>query len=344
MARSAFGSWGAFLKTDAPEPVFVHRSMGAQVQRWLYNSRSSQLAQALSVPVSAYFGRRLKRRPQRSPSVPTVVVGDLGFGGAGKTAVVAHLAEALQGRGRVAIVGHGYGGRVRQAIRVSAPDAREYGDEAAALFRAMGRSCAIWVGPDRPSVCALAGQDADVVIVDRGLGDPRLPRTLDVVVVDHEAPKGVFPAGPYRTTPRELTGREWIWTHHLVPGHEAEFSGVGSRYRLRAVELPGGQCVDPDWLDGRPVVSLCGLANPRSFYRVLGAAGARLVAGLEVGDHRAFPARALSRLPQDALWVTTAKDRERLPSNLHFAVLHVELELVCGHQRLEALYERLCPA
>jgi len=190
----------------------------------------------------------------------------------------------------------------------------------------------------------LAGRNADVVIVDRGLGDPNLARTADVVVMDGEAWTGVFPAGPHRTTASELSGREWIWTHHVAPGHEAEVSGIGSRYRLRAIELPGGERVEPTWLSGRPVVSLCGLANPRSFYRVLEVAGARIVAGLEVGDHRGFSSRALARLPQDAVWVTTAKDRERLPPNLDVAVLHVELELVCGQARLEALYTRVCTA
>jgi len=273
--------------------------------------------------------------------VPTVVVGDLGFGGVGKTAVVAHLARTLSASQRVAIVGHGYKGRARRPTRVGTTDAHAFGDEAAALFRGLGEMCAVWVGQDRRAVCMSASQTAAVVVVDRGLGDPRLPRTVDVVVVDGQGASGVFPSGPLRTTTAALSGKEYVWTHHVAPGAERSLSGIGSRYRVRCVERPGGELEPPAWLSGRPIVTLCGVANPRSFYQALDGLGAERVDGLEVGDHKVFPARAISRLRKDALWVTTAKDRERLPAGLSVSVLHVELEIVSGQSLLRSLCERL---
>jgi tetraacyldisaccharide 4'-kinase len=319
----------------------VHRSLGAKLQRWIHRPQPARLAQALSVPVGAFYARRLRGRNAEPPTVPTVVVGDLGFGGAGKTAVVAHLARALARRRRVAIVGHGYGGCVRAPERVTATDVQRYGDEASALFRALGQSCAIWVGRDRSQTSASAGRDADVVIIDRGLGDPRLSRTVDVVVVDGGASTQVFPAGPLRAPISAASSAALRWINHSPVGADPPAGSVCSRYRVDAVELPGGRRVDPTWLAGRHVVTLCGVAKPDSFYDALIDAGAHLAGGLEVADHRYFSPRALERLPRERPWVTTAKDRERLPARFPVTVVHAALEIVAGHGLLDALYHQL---
>ncbi len=319
----------------------IHCTPGARFQRWLQRPRSSHITRVLSVPVEAYFGRRLRRRSAESPAVPTVVVGDLGFGGVGKTAVVSYLAQAMAPHAQVAIVGHGYGARLREPGKVARADARAYGDEAAALFRELGGTCSVWVGADRATTIQMAGREADVVIVDRGLGDPTVARTVDLVVLDDEGGTGVFPAGPLRASVDALGGEQWVWTHHVTPEKEGQVEGIGSRYRVQRIELPSGEQSAPEELAGCAVVTLCGVANPRSFYRGVLETGARIVGGLEVGDHRPFPRHALARLPKDALWITTAKDRERLPAEWPAAVMHVELELVSGQDHLAALYDRL---
>lgn len=275
--------------------------------------------------------------------MPTVVVGDLGFGGAGKTAVVAHLAQRLVERGRVAIVGHGYRGRVRRPTRLTHPDADAFGDEAAALYRALGTLCEVWVGDDRVRTCAAAQADADVIVVDRGLGDTRLERTVDVVVVDVSSSTAVFPAGPLKAPLSSVSPDVCLWAHHQSKASDAQVGSIGSLYIPRCVRRAGWDDVSPQWLAGRPVVTLCGLANPRSFYQCILDAGASIVGGLEVGDHRPFPARHLARLPRDVVWLTTAKDRERLPPSLEIAVLDVDLEIVRGQSALDALCTQLLP-
>ncbi len=253
---------------------------------------------------------------------PTVVVGGLSLGGAGRTPVVEWLALRAHARGlRVAVVGHGYRGRSRG--RVDSVDGGAYGDEAAALRRRLPAGVEIHVGPRGRLVPAL---DADLVLVDGGFFDPRCPRTLDLLVLDATAADGVVPAGPLRA-PLTVAGRaDFVWLHRWnEPGARAHPTDVRSAVRAAYVELPDGREVPPEWLRGRPVEPVVAIGRPDSFRNTLSESGAVLGRGLERADHHRFSARELASVGS-GLRITTTKDRERLPPG-YAAVLHTTLEV-----------------
>lgn len=310
------------------------------VQRRLHAGRAGPLARALARGTAWIAARRARVPRPDAPAVPTIVVGALSIGGAGKTPVVEWLARALAPRARVAIIGHGYGAAIDRPVRVEAPDAARFGDEAAALRRALPPEVIIALGPSRAAAHAFVAPEADVILVDDGFQDPRLPRTADLVVIDATAARGVLPAGPLREPLAALARADRVWLHKVdEPGARplpAPWSPlVHSRVEATAVRLPDGRRVPPDWLAGRAVRPICAIGRPASFLHRLRHHGARLDAGCVRADHHRFAAAELARLPADLPWITTAKDRERLPPDWPAAVLETTLRIEAGADALD---------
>lgn len=311
-------------------------------QRWLHRGDPGAVARLLARGTAAVAARR-GAVARRRAETGTIVVGALSVGGAGKTPVVELLARLLAARCRVAVVGHGYGGRARGATVVEAPDAAWFGDEAAALRRVLPAGVLIVVG-ERVAAHALAARRADVVIVDDGFQDARVPRTLDLVVVDATAGWLPFPAGPLREGLGALGRADRVWLHKVdEPGAQALpapwVADVTSRVVIRAVRLADGRRVGGEWLAGRVVRPICGVGRPGSFVFGLRAAGAVVEPGWVRADHHRFTARELARLGPGAAWVTTSKDAERLPPGFA-AVVEIEPAIVSGAEVLAALVER----
>lgn len=329
----------------APTPARVRRA----AQRWLHRAPQGASAGRLSTALAAgvaRWARRRAARPRPRATVPTIVVGALSVGGAGKTPVVEALARRLAPR-RVVIVGHGYGGRARsETLRVDGPDAERFGDEAAALWRSLaGMDVAIVLGPSRAVGQRWAERHLapDVILVDDGFQDPALPRTVDLVVVDAAAGHRVMPAGPLREPLSALSRADAVWLHKVDEPGARSLAGVEplvtSRAAPRAVRLPDGRRVGPDWLAGRALRPLCAIGRPASFAHTLTVAGARLLPGCTRADHHRFGADELARLPAGP-WITTTKDHARLPPSFAAAVLEIELELIDGAAALDAALSR----
>ncbi|MCB9551989.1 MAG: tetraacyldisaccharide 4'-kinase [Myxococcales bacterium] len=332
--RSAAQEW---LHRGDPGAVARLRSAA---QAWLHRDDPGAVARLLARGTAAVARRRAAVARARA-EVPTIVVGGLSVGGAGKTPVVALLARRIGARRRVAVVGHGYGGRIRGAAVVEAPDAVWFGDEAAALRRALPAAVRVVAGARRAAYALAAGW-AEVVIVDDGFQDPALPRTLDVVVVDATAGRLPFPAGPLREGLSALGRADVVWLHKVdEPGAQAlpVAADVQSRVVIGAVRLADGRRVGAEWLAGRALRPICGIGRPGSFLHTLAAAGAVVEPGVMRADHHRFTAAELARLPVGAPWVTTSKDAERLPAGFA-AVVEVEPSIVRGEAALAALVER----
>lgn len=303
-------------------------------QRWLFRTDPGPLSRA----AATWVGRltpALAPGPAVRPAVPTIVVGGLAVGGAGRTPVVAWLARAWADLGlRVAVVTHGYRATARHPVALIEPDIRS-GDEAAELRRTLPLRVAVWGGPDRRATL-VAVRDADVVVVDGGLLDHTLPCTARIAVVDATAPRSVWPAGPLRAPLAALARADAVWLHRVdEPGARplpAPWAPrVQSRVAFRGVRLPDGSVAPPTWLAGRAVRPLTGIARPGSFLWGLAQAGAEVLPGLECADHHVFrPAELAACLRRGGTWVTTAKDAERLPPGWPAVVVDTEVAVVAG--------------
>lgn len=157
------------------------------------------------------------QKNQHSLPKPVVIVGNISTGGTGKSPVVIALALALKAKGhRPGIISRGYRShapyypfRVNQNTLVSVA-----GDEP--LMIAREAQCPVVIGSNRYAAAStLLAQfsDCDIVISDDGLQHYRLPRALEVAVIDGERGFGngyCLPAGPLREPINRLDSVDWI--------------------------------------------------------------------------------------------------------------------------------------
>jgi tetraacyldisaccharide 4'-kinase len=142
-------------------------------------------------------------KTQRLP-VPVIVVGNITVGGSGKTPFVVWLTQILRSQGYYpGIVSRGYGGSLKALIEVDSNlTPAQVGDEPILLMQRT--SCPIFVCPDRGLAArALLARyrDVNVIIADDGMQHYRLPRDIEIAVVDGERGFGNgwrLPAGPLR--------------------------------------------------------------------------------------------------------------------------------------------------
>lgn len=288
------------------------------------------LLQPAALVYGAVAAHRLKRPPAYVSRLPVVCVGNFVVGGSGKTPVALALAHRLIERGRAPIfLTRGYGGRTPgpHLVDPARDSARDVGDEPLLL----AARCPTVVARDRPAgarfIEGLAPATA-VIVMDDGLQNPSLAKSLRLALVDRSAGLGngrVVPAGPLRAPLlAQLDHVDAIVMTGAAPapnstGGDAEtwlksvFKGPVIGSQTVPVDLPAGLA----GLAGRKLHAFAGIANPGRFFDMLAAAG------LDVGARTAFPdhhplsvaeAEALLEASRrdHSLLVTTEKDAARL--------------------------------
>ncbi len=285
------------------------------------------LAPAAGLYAAATFHRAA--RPGWMAPVPVICCGNASAGGAGKTTLALDLGARLQARGTaVAFLTRGYGGRGRGPAPVP-PDAAaaEVGDEA--LLLAALAPC--YRGTDRAATARLAtAAGAQALVMDDGLQNPTLTKTLSILVIDGEAGFGngrVIPAGPLREPIARaasrcqaavLIGPDRRGALALLP---ATLPVLHARLQSRTPPL------------GRRVLAFAGIGRPEKFFAGLEQAGVDLVACRAFPDHHRFTSIELAQLmaaaaAAGALPVTTPKDAVRLPPAIRAVVQVVDVDLL----------------
>jgi tetraacyldisaccharide 4'-kinase len=286
---------------------------------------------------------RWRHRARRLPR-PVVSIGNLHWGGGGKTPLTAAVAAHLRDAGhRVCILSRGYGGRGRGVRVVSdggapllGPD--DAGDEPV-LLAEMLPGVAVVVGGDRWQ----AGRQAleslpeapDVFVLDDGFSHVMLARDLDLLAfpaADPFAGGRLLPAGRLR---EPLASARWA-DAALLTGAESPAAGAGralaDALRPHGFTGPAFACTlevsPPRRPDGRPlaaatpVLLVSAIARPDAFAAAARRAGVRVAGELTFPDHHAYPPASLRRIRAAAAEagaeavLTTAKDRVKLLSAL----------------------------
>jgi tetraacyldisaccharide 4'-kinase len=278
--------------------------MSTALAAWL--ERRWYGAQAPEAPlraVAALFGLLVRRRraqalatAARQPRValPTLVVGNLAIGGAGKTPLTLALVEALRARGwRPGVVSRGYGGRAPGPERVLPDsDPARVGDEPCLLARRSGVPVAIARRRTAAARLLADAHEVDLLIADDGLQHYALARDLEIAVIDGRRRYGnglLLPAGPLR----EPTARAQACDFRVVNGGQVEGDEVPMRLELqRAIALDRGSEVDLAQFAGRRVHAVAGIGDPERFFVALRGQGIDVVPH-PFPDHHAFRARDL---------------------------------------------------
>lgn len=286
-------------------------------------------------PIAALYAATTARRmarPGQSLPLPVICCGNATAGGAGKTTVALDLGERLQARGLAAhFLLRGYGGKLKGPARVdlATHDSRAVGDEALLL----AALCPTWVSANRAAGGAAAqAAGAQAIIMDDGLQNPTLEKTLSLLIIDGSYGFGngrVIPSGPLREPVFAAAAR----CQAAVLIGEDETGALAQLPAdlpvLRARLVPGPEAAA---LAGKPVVAFCGIANPRKFFSTLQEAGAVLVARHSFADHYPFDDQEIRDLLAEAeklraTPVTTRKDIVRIPPALRSGIQVVSIAL-----------------
>jgi tetraacyldisaccharide 4'-kinase len=296
------------------------------------------------------WGHRRRRRywSTRATNLgrPTVSIGNLHWGGSGKTPAVIAIARGLseccasgEGRAgpglRVAVLSRGYRRRGRGPLVVSLGDrllvsVDEAGDEPLTIAEQVP-GAVVAVGADRRAAAALAlerAPDIDVFLLDDGFSHIRVSRDVEILTFPATDPLAgglLVPGGRLR----EPMSMVRLADAALLTGLEADaeppagfeatlrrhgFAGPVFSSTLRS-ELLGGPSPE------RPLL-VTGIARPERVARTAAAAGLECVEHLRFADHHAYPPRSLGAIDSacarhrcDAV-VTTSKDAVKLRDRL----------------------------
>lgn len=292
-------------------------------------------------PLASIFGAGVRLRnalydrgrlPVRRLQGPTISVGNLSIGGAGKTPFVLLLGELLKARGvKFEVLSRGYG-RQTQGVLLVDPggSSRDFGDEPLLIARRLG--VPVVLGEDRYEAGILAETKfgPQLHLLDDGFQHRALARDFDIVLVTpDDARDRLLPAGRLREP-------------------------ISSLCRADAVVLSSGASPQAFPLDGKLVwrvrrgmvakdiparpVAFCGIARPQSFLLQLRTAGVELAAEAVYRDHHVYTEkdiRELLRVKAESEaegFVTTEKDAINLGGYLSalepVAVIPVKMDLL----------------
>ncbi len=226
--------------------------------------------------------QRGRVKPERLP-VPTVVIGNLIVGGAGKTPLAIALAKALKVAGfHPGIISRGYGATADDLLAVDAnSDPKMVGDEPLLIARRTG--VPVYVGRRRVEAGRLLlseHPEVNVLLCDDGLQHYRLARDVEIVVFDQRGIGNGYqlPAGPLRESMARLATVDAVVGNGLASGElpvENPFFPMhlqpGDFYALldplstvAAEQLQGS---------GKRLFALAGIGHPERFFSTLAGMG-----------------------------------------------------------------------
>lgn len=270
-------------------------------RRWYYGTAPAWLKPLSSLYAKVADSRSEQARAEvASLPVPVVVVGNISVGGTGKTPFVIWLVEQLREWGCTpGVISRGYGGRAKawpQIVRADS-DPRLVGDEPVLIASRLG--CPFHAGPDRVAAARAllkSNPEVDVIVSDDGLQHYRLPRALEICMVDGRRGFGNgwrLPAGPLREPPGRLDSVGLVVVNGGSRYPECRAPVIGMQLGVQqAVPLGGGAAVALERFRGRRVHAVAGIGDPSRFFASLTRYGIELVMH-PFPDHHAYSAKDL---------------------------------------------------
>lgn len=300
--------------------------------------------------------------------VPIISVGNLTFGGTGKTPVTIWLSEYLNNQNkRVMILTRGYKGNLEKGSGILRSGKKlgfnpfEYGDEALLLVRRL-KDAVVVVGRKRKENLEFYfdKESPDVVILDDGHQHLKLKRDLNIVLFDalmdtsryKVAPLGYMREGfsalkdadliiigrASQAQPQKLKELRTLIEKHCNPKiHFAymDYSPTGffgSSYELN---------LKPEEIQGRKVICVAGIASPESFFNLVESMGADVIERLSFPDHYFFNVEEVKEIldratQEDALVITTEKDIvkiRRIIDDPRLLYLEIQVNFIKGRER-----------
>lgn len=313
---------------------------------------------------------------QNTFQVPIISIGNLTFGGTGKTPMTLWLANYLTNKYKVMVLMRGYKGKLEKSSGIIeldqknfiAPDPIEFGDEALLLSRRI-KNASIVVGKNRSEnlVKYFPTIQPDVVILEDGHQHIQLKRNLNIVLFDalkplkryQVAPMGEMREGFYSLkdadciiiTRADLVSIDRLnaLKNFLLPHAPLNIPIVDVGYKPKAFYNSSYDLVfSLDEIKGRKVILVAGVANPQSFFQLVEKLGAEILVMESFPDHHFYGADEINPLlsfakSEGAHIVTTEKDIVRIKkiiSDPLILFLEVDVNFLNGEQDVKNLVDQ----
>lgn len=312
------------------------RSRQSRRQRFFLNlwySRSCWwcLLSLLLLPLSALFRlmallrKRAHIKQQSALPVPVIVIGNISVGGTGKTPIVIALAKVLQDKGiRVGVVSRGYGGQASHYPMVVQPDSpvELTGDES--LLIAQSTACPVVVDPNRLAAAdyLIQHHNVQIILSDDGLQHYRLPRSMEIVVIDGARSLGnqhCLPAGPLREPIDRLKTVDWVLINgqladkalenNLLDAEKPSAIATVTLEPMHWINLHSKQVLPLQplpWAATQEMLAIAAIGNPQRFFTTLRELGIE-TKQRAFDDHHAFTPEDFANTEEQVI-IMTRKD------------------------------------
>lgn len=306
--------------------------------------------------------------------VPIISVGNLTFGGTGKTPFTLWLANFLGAKDkRVMILTRGYKGALEHKSGILHSQKRlgfnpyKYGDEATMLIRKLHNAVVV-VGKRRAQNLDyyFEEEDPDAVLLDDGHQHLNLKRDLNIVLFDALLPMDrykVAPSGYLREGLSALKDADIVilgradqvkedrldslkdmLSHHMSSGVPfVEMYYKPTAFKNASFE----QVFSLEDIKDKSVICVAGIASPKSFFEIIKKLGANIIDHVIFPDHHKFNTMEINELLEraeenDALVVTTEKDIVkigRIVDDARIVHLEIEVDFLDGRDKLISVIE-----
>lgn len=283
----------------------------------------------------------------RKLSAKVISVGNITWGGTGKTPSVAFMANALLKEGKIPVI-----------------LTRGYGNDEKELLLKSVRGVPVITGKDRfkTGQKAIGRHRADSILLDDGFQHRRIKRDLDIVCIDATNPFGnrlVIPAGSMReglgglkrADVFLLTKVDLLKDQSAVGKLEKKLKRINpDALIVRSIYKPGyfyklsnEQLVDFEILKDKKIALVSAIGNPSSFEKTVLKVGLKFKKHFIFRDHYWYKDKDLKKIKDYCdknnidMVLTTEKDAVKLRTS-NFLALHIELEIIENEQ---VFYDRL---
>lgn len=303
-----------------------------QPNLWQNKSIASSLLLLFSSLYYAISNLRKYITHPYKPSIPTICIGNITVGGAGKTPIAISIGNFLKKEGyNITYLSKGYKGKLDGPLVVTKEhSAIEVGDEPLLLAK-IARTV---ISKNRKAGIKFIEDslEADLIIMDDGLQNPTIEKHLSILVVDGTFGLGnrrIFPAGPLRETVRSaLKKTDTI----VIIGDDKQKSFKNLTKNIVNVEI---KPINKKSNNKGKFIGFAGIGNPDKFFKTLEGLKYDLIESVAFEDHHIYTNEDIEKLINKAAkagakLITTSKDIVKIDPEIAKNIQVLEIEIDWG--------------
>ena len=272
--------------------------------------------------------------------IPTIVIGNLAIGGAGKSPMTEFLIRSLENNFKIAVLSRGYGRKTKGFRYVQTSDSSELCGDEPLQFKNKFPHTTIAVSENRCHGIEQIKGEHDLIILDDAYQHRALQPKINILLFEYSSllqPIRLFPTGRFRDLFSQTSCADFIIVTKSPSIKdpidkekiEKKLRGVNQQARVFYASIKYHQLLNPKGipfdaaLENYHVLAISGIANPKPFVADLKSKAANLTS-ITFPDHHNFTIKDIQNIrktyhsiqEENKIIVTTEKDFQRLPKDI----------------------------